>query len=214
MQLFCVFVDPNNSLFIIKCLWFCFCLAGVVWSDKNVPVMKKVMNKPIKCLKLLNISMGISIWGVPCTLPPCTVIMIFSCIFSFLLLRWSIHDEVIMVSRIHDFHEAFFIPPGSNWHPWYLMLKINKNTRKLSVILKWSLEKFPPSQLRTPALTRPILRLRYQVQRWSREFLEKFSDGMVDTRSCKGREILFQISWLLFSTLREYFYSQPKKVRI
>ena len=56
---------------------------------------------------------------------------------------WWSHNH-----RIHDFHEAFFIPPGSNWHPWYLMLKINKNTRKLSVILEWSLEKFPPSQLR------------------------------------------------------------------
>ena len=137
--------------------------------------------------------------------------MICSCIFFILALRWSIHDEVMVASRIHDFHEAFFIPPGSNWHPWYLMLKINKNTRKLSVILKRSLEKFPPSQLRTPALTRPILRLRCQVQRWSREFLEKFRNGMVDTRVCKRREILFQISLLLFSTWREYFYSQPKK---
>ena len=200
MQLFCVFVDPNNSLFIIKCLWFCFCLAGVVWSDKNVQVMKKVMNKPIKCLKLLNISMGISIWGVPCTLPPCTVIMICSCIFSILLLRWSIHDEVIMVSRIHDFHEAFFIPPGSNWHPWYLMLKINKNTRKLSVILKRSLEKFPPSQLRLwPApFSGSVARCRDgHGSSW-----ENFRNGMVDTRFCKRREILFQISWLLFSNRR------------
>ena len=38
------------------------------------------------------------------------------------------------------------------------------------------------------------------------------------TRSCKSREILFLKSWLLFSTWREYyysqqthFYSQPKK---
>ena len=30
-----------------------------------------------------------------------------------------------------------------------------------------------------------------------------------NSRSCKRREILFQKSWLLFSTWREYFYSQP-----
>ena len=32
---------------------------------------------------------------------------------------------------------------------------------------------------------------------------------MYTSRSCKRREILFQKSWLLFSTWREYFYSQP-----
>ena len=30
-----------------------------------------------------------------------------------------------------------------------------------------------------------------------------------NSRSCKRREILFQKSWLLFLTWREYFYSQP-----
>ena len=34
---------------------------------------------------------------------------------------------------------------------------------------------------------------------------------LVFARSCKRREILFQKSWPIFLTWREYFYSQPKK---
>ena len=34
-----------------------------------------------------------------------------------------------------------------------------------------------------------------------------------NAKSCKRREILFQKSWLLFSTWREYFYSKPKEFK-
>ena len=93
----------------------------------------------------------------------------------------------------------FILNPYAGWG-WVEHIMNLKDLHKISITVIWKDIIFG---------TREILNSEQEMMSCVKSWRILFELTRIDPRSCKRSDTLFQKSLLLFSTWREYFYSQP-----